>query len=257
MKMLFFLSGLPRTGSTLLTSIIAQNPRIHAEGNSGVLPIMRKIYRDCSQIQQVKANYKENIVQHLAQSVPEVYYKDIHKSFILDKNRTWITKDNWEMAKNLFASTPKVVVLYRPLQEIVHSFLYIREKNGWTDLKEDKLLKPNTDPIMYALQAFSEFTYMKNSPDALFVSYKELITDTRNVFKKIYKLFDLKEFDHNFDNIYNYYPEDDNVYNCIGLHEVRSKISQRDLSDVPLSKATISLCDRYEEEYGLKEFLNG
>ena len=34
------LSGLPRTGSTLLSAILSQNPLIHAEGNSAVSPLM-------------------------------------------------------------------------------------------------------------------------------------------------------------------------------------------------------------------------
>ena len=37
MKTFHFLSGLPRSGSTLITSLLNQNPQIHASTNSPVL----------------------------------------------------------------------------------------------------------------------------------------------------------------------------------------------------------------------------
>ncbi len=39
-KNFYFISGLPRTGSTLLSSILYQNPLIHTEGNSALCQLM-------------------------------------------------------------------------------------------------------------------------------------------------------------------------------------------------------------------------
>lgn len=36
-KKYYFISGLPRSGSTLLANILAQNPRFHATATSGIL----------------------------------------------------------------------------------------------------------------------------------------------------------------------------------------------------------------------------
>ena len=41
------LSGLPRTGSTLLSAILYQNPKIHAEGNSGLCQLMWDLEVSC------------------------------------------------------------------------------------------------------------------------------------------------------------------------------------------------------------------
>jgi hypothetical protein len=43
-EQMFFLAGLPRTGSSLLTNILSQNPDILSEGSSGLLPIIQTIY---------------------------------------------------------------------------------------------------------------------------------------------------------------------------------------------------------------------
>jgi hypothetical protein len=45
-EQMFFLAGLPRTGSSLLTNILSQNPDILSEGSSGLpsaMSIMDKL----------------------------------------------------------------------------------------------------------------------------------------------------------------------------------------------------------------------
>ena len=39
-KNVHFISGMPRSGSTLLCNILNQNPRFHATGTSGVLDLL-------------------------------------------------------------------------------------------------------------------------------------------------------------------------------------------------------------------------
>ena len=43
-KKLFFLIGYPRSGNTLLTSILNQNPNIGCTGNSITLEMMARLY---------------------------------------------------------------------------------------------------------------------------------------------------------------------------------------------------------------------
>jgi len=61
-KKFFFISGLPRTGSTLLSSILYQNPLIHAEGNSALCQLMWDNYISClcNSKEQLIANNKLN-----------------------------------------------------------------------------------------------------------------------------------------------------------------------------------------------------
>jgi hypothetical protein len=62
MKNFVMMCGLPRTGSTLLSSILNQNPLIHAEGNSAVCQLMWDMEVSCntSGQEQIKANKREN-----------------------------------------------------------------------------------------------------------------------------------------------------------------------------------------------------
>jgi hypothetical protein len=78
-KQFVCLSGLPRTGSTLLSAILGQNPKIHAEGNSAVCQLMWDMYCSCTQNakEQLLANNRSHTMMNLIKSIPQVYYKDI------------------------------------------------------------------------------------------------------------------------------------------------------------------------------------
>ena len=61
MEQFVCLSGLPRSGSTLLTAILSQNPLIHAEGNSAVCQLMWDLHQSglTTAKEQLKANGRE------------------------------------------------------------------------------------------------------------------------------------------------------------------------------------------------------
>ena len=77
------LSGLPRSGSTLLSAILSQNPDIHAEGNSAVCQLMWDINKSCETTasEQLKANYREKTINDMVLSIPNTYYKNISKNY--------------------------------------------------------------------------------------------------------------------------------------------------------------------------------
>ena len=89
MKQMVFLSGLPRTGSTLLSAILCQNPNIHAEGNSAVCQLMWDIQQSCltTASQQLAANNKIDVIHDLVSQVPNIYYKNIvvFKNIVIDQ----------------------------------------------------------------------------------------------------------------------------------------------------------------------------
>ena len=149
MKQFVALSGLPRTGSTLLSSILSQNPEIHAEGNSAVCQLMWDMQQSVANSEQIKANNKD-LINKLVKPIPETYYSDVKKPIVVDKCRSWTLPANMEILNRYFNNKPKVIVLVRPLVEIVASFMSLRKKNGWQDL-ETGLLNDGSEPIMRSL----------------------------------------------------------------------------------------------------------
>jgi len=239
-KQFAFLAGLPRTGSTLLTSVLYQNPTIHTGGNSPVCPIMLGLFHSCwtNAKQQIFANNAQQKAIDLISSVPYSYYSDISRPIILDKCRSWIYKPNVELIVNYITDQPKFIVMLRPVEEILLSYGYLRMNNkyptqhgkDWTgDVFSDLLSEENRQFILTPAEGI--IYAKKNFPqNCIFITYDELVNNTRQVLKNIYNFFGWEWFDHNLENIVNENPENDGVYNLKGQHEVRPKISKQKIN---------------------------
>lgn len=242
-KQFVALSGLPRTGSTLLSAILSQNPEIHAEGNSAVCQLMWDMQQSVENSEQIKASNK-NVLNALIKPIPHTYYADVAKPIVVDKCRSWTLPANVKMLNQYFDNATKIIVLVRPLVEIVASFMSLRKKNGWTNL-EAGLLDDGSEPIMRSL-AGVEWARKNNNGEFLFVTYDELVDDTQTSLDRIYEHCGWQPFAHNLDNIVNPYKENDSIFGLTGLHDIRSQISRRTV-DIDLSDELIKECNRLDE----------
>jgi sulfotransferase len=226
-KKMYFLSGLPRSGSTLLSSILSQNPKIHAEGNSAVCQLMWDMQISCQgpALQQLLANSKYNTQDSLVSAIPFIYYKNVSEPYIIDKCRSWTLPDNMQMIKRYITKNPKVIVLTRPLKEILHSFSELRKRNGMSGDTSD-LLQEDSDAVMRSLKGV-QFAKNNNDGEFLFISYDDLVDYTQDVLASIYDFCQWEKFEHDLNNIKNKYPENDQVYGLLGMHDVRPTIGRR------------------------------
>jgi sulfotransferase len=246
-KQFYFLSGLPRTGSTLLSSILSQNPNIHAEGTSHVCELLWSNFT-CS-LNDERDNWYDDIVaadrqetiHHILHSIPNLYYSNTNKPFVVDKNRKWTLPTYFDLIKNFITDKPKIIILIRPIQEIVASFVYLRKKNNWQeDSLFNDLLCEGTNPIMLPLQGVI-WAKENNRGEFLFVQYDELVFETKITLNKIYKFCDWQNFDHNLENISRPFIQKDNFYGMSGLHDVRKNIEKQNY-EVPFPKNVLKKC---------------
>jgi sulfotransferase len=248
------LSGLPRTGSTLLSAILDQNPDIHAEGNSAVCQLMWDTQQSCEIYcnEQLSANNRLSTKHDIVSAIPNIYYKDTNASIVMDKCRSWTLPDNLNMLYKYISDKPKIIVLERPVTEIMKSFVFLREQNNYTGDKESDLLAPMSDPIMRSLEGI-EYAKNNNNGEFLFISYYDIVMKTKEVIKNIYEFCEIDFFKHNLDNIINNHQEDDSTYNLIGQHEIRPSIScnEEDMKTV-LSEGTLEYCKYLDKKYGLQ-----
>lgn len=226
MEKLFFLAGLPRTGSTLLTALLSQNKDILSEGTSGLLELMwqtdQLFVYDKDLIKCLESTNKTNINLKIMSSLPALYY-DSDIKYVIDKNRNWANKFNIEMIKKYIIANPKIIVMLRPIDEIFESFYYIYKKNKKLDILHRNLFEvPN--PFIFPFNNLLE-TVQNNKEHLLLLTYKELVEKTEETIDRIYEFLGIPKFNHDFTNIKNKYPEDD--YGFDGLHKVRSKIKYR------------------------------
>lgn len=246
---MIFLSGLPRTGSTLLTSILSQNPDIHAEGNSALCQLMwdTKVSCETNALEQLLANNRFNTKKDIISALPGIYYSNTTKPIVIDKCRSWTLPANLQLIKEFITDKPKIIVMVRPLKEIVKSYVYINQMNN-INVDVNDLLSENSEPIMRSLYGVN-FALKQDSNEFIFIKYKNLIEKPKETIKEIYDFCEIDPYDHQFTDIVNIHPENDSIYNMLGLHDVRPKIKYRKI-DIKLSKEVEKRIDDLELDYG-------
>lgn len=221
------LSGLPRSGSTLLSVILHQNPKIHAEGNSAVCQMMWDMWQSCEKNcnEQLSANNRLDTKYQLLNQIPKIYYQNTTREVVVDKCRSWTLPANQDLLRRFITDKPKTIVLTRPIDEIVASFASLYERNN-REFDENVLLRENSDPLMRSLLGVN-WAKQVNKGEFLFITYKELVDETDAVLDSVYSFIGIERYENDLNNIVNEMPENDSVYGLIGMHDVRQTICPR------------------------------
>jgi len=220
---LHFLSGLPRSGSTLLSTLLYQNPSIHTEGISALCDVMWQTHQSFSQ-QAIPANHRQAHAHQMISNLPARYYSDVVRPVVIDKCRAWTMQANVEMLRKYVTPQPKIIVLTRNPAEIIDSFKSLFERNNRDDF-DTSGMADEFNRNMVGMQMAKD----ANDPDTfLFVEFEDLIGNTQSELNRIYEFLDMKPFQHNLNNIVTINPQDDSVYGLQGMHDVRSTIGKRD-----------------------------
>jgi len=122
---LICVSGLPRSGSTLLCQLLAQHPEVYSTGHSSPLVSVLENVRstlssnDFSLAQlDVDFDLAYNRIGNVLRSVLNGWFSETNKSFVVDKNRGWLRMA--EMLNDLHDDW-KILVCIRDLTQIYGS----------------------------------------------------------------------------------------------------------------------------------------
>lgn len=238
-KNYYFIAGLPRSGSSLLSAIINQNPNFYSGPASPVLPLITKIEFDIS-THELYCAYKKPLQAHeILSSLIDHYYSDISEPVIFDKNRSWTHHINY--IEGYIKTRAKIICLVRSIDEILISFLNIIHKNkneinfniidksvisqygSLTDYNRCNVL---LDGIITDAVSALKFPFENELSDrVLLVEYNDLVLNPQLILEKIYNFLEEEYYYHNLDFIENKnLVDDENCYGLSGLHEVRTKL---------------------------------
>lgn len=248
MKSYFFMSGLPRSGSTLLSAILNQNPLIHASANSPVCSAMYLTKSHIASSEQYRAYPKPAALTTVLYGMLDNYYSDVAASYVIDKSREWTTPEHFSTLKEALPYRPKIVVMVRDILDILASFINLAEENSGrktmldtqvssdvfhfyrspNDLRCDYLMHPKGG-IDSALYGIANALMAHNRPNFHFIEYEDLVANPEVELSKLYEFLELDPFEHDLQNVVNPVQENDEVYGLLGMHDVRSVISHRKL----------------------------
>jgi sulfotransferase len=239
MKEYFFLGGLPRSGSTLLCNIFAQNNKFHvSKCTSGLHSVLTTTKNNWSNIIEHKAEGIDfERLKRCQKSILASYY-NTDKNIIIDKSRNWI--GDIEMLEFILDKKAKIIAPVREVREILASFeaLYrkMNAKTQWNFRPEDLVKSKTTegrcdiwsagnDVVGFCFNQIKDALTKGQSDRILFMEMDALTHNPEYTMQKIYEFMEKEYFQHDFNNVEQYTKEDDLLaYNIEGLHDIRSKV---------------------------------
>jgi sulfotransferase len=238
MKTLYFLGGLPRSGSTLLGSILNQHPDIYVSPTSPLGDIVTDIEQSFNKVDQQFTFDRKVISYNVYKAVLANFYNHIPKSTILDKHRFW--GKNLDTVQMFLSNKPKIVATYRPIPEVLTSYISLIERTKHEDnfidnhLRKDNLpitnnnradyiwryyVSPSYESMVYGLTKYPEWVHL--------VEYNQLLSNPQEELNKIYEFLEITHQQNNFNEIENACGEQkDEAWGLKDLHTIRPKLSK-------------------------------
>ena len=205
-KQLFFLVAQPRSGNTLFTSIMNQNPDIACTPNSITLEIMKDLFllKDTDVFQ----NYPDHkSLDNVLDTVYDTYYKDWPHKIIIDRGPV-MTPANFALMQKHFKRPFKCIVILRDVIDVLASYMkwYTENPSAFPNRFGFKNDEEKLSHIMNKDGAVAkDLEAIKNAfnyPDIChFVKYDDLVARPEEEIKKIYKFMEVPYYKHRFEDL--------------------------------------------------------
>lgn len=236
-KNFIMLSGLPRSGSSVLASMLNQHPKIFASTTSPVIDLLEIIVNNWTNVSAALRNPYVNQQTNIVAGMIDGAYLHIEKPIIIDKNRLW--PRHAALMQNAIGSRPKIICTVRSIPDILASYILLIRRNApkitWIDqdlLNQNQLLNDkNRCRIIwekYMNHPYNSLVIGRNSKIAemLWVEYDDIVNNSQTVMDRICGFIGTNT--HTVD-ITSLQPMDENDQfhgGMEGLHEVRRVMSR-------------------------------
>lgn len=231
-----FISGLPRSGSTLLAAILRQNPRFHAAMMSPVAGLVGHLLGQCRAGMEIAPLIDTEARRRLARGIFTSYYEDLpDKSVIFDTSRAWTA--HLGLLRDLFPDA-KVVCCVRDVAWILDSLerlyradpyeqtrLFNNDNERSTVYTRCRALAAPNRLVGFAWQALKEAYYGEHSDALLIVEYDLLARRPRQVMELVYRFLGEEPFAHDFENLDYAADAFDEAMGVPRLHTVARKVA--------------------------------
>jgi sulfotransferase len=218
------ITGLPRSGSTLLCNILNQNPKFWATSTSALSRLCANIVNNWSTSVEIKgdlASDRESTETRLVRSLRAFcdawHERDDGRSVIFDKSRGWV--HHILMVRKVYPDC-KILLVIRDLKEIFASIEKQHQKNPLFDEAQN----PQMKTIMGRAQAmFSNqgivggplngiYDILNRKLGVSIVRYEQLADRPAAMMKEIYEYLEEELFEHDFEDIENTATDPDAFY---------------------------------------------
>jgi sulfotransferase len=128
-KTIHYLAGLPRSGNTLLSSLLNQNPDFYSSPLSSLSEIVYRAHEVLLHEEQANRNLEDKErLKSIIHKMPQYYYQEVNKPIIFDREKAWGTPYNMQLIKYLINPNPKILFTVRDITEIISSYILLNSE---------------------------------------------------------------------------------------------------------------------------------
>ncbi len=236
---LHFIAGLPRSGSTLLSALLNQNPRFKASMTSPLAEVFTATLHSMSLGEGslfITNNQREAILRSLVNS----YYHEVEPDrVVFDTARPWCALA--PTLAQLFPSSRIVCCVRSPawimdsVERLVQSNPLLVSKmfsraagmNVYTRVEELRSLF-----VGHPLNCFKQAWYGEHAERLIAIRYDSLVNSPAAAMCKLYEALSEPGFSHDFEHIEYDEPAFDNSWNMPGLHRIRGPVKARQRASI-------------------------
>ena len=229
-KTLHFLSGIPRSGSTVLAAILNQNPMTHVSTTSGLVHALDGLANTWHSAGLLNQNdpTRTKLAQTMRGMI-DAFYEDTDKPIIIDKSRGWPISQIMAAMTQVLNHKPKVIATVRSVPDCAASFVRIGKPSDLDEFMASGQLMDHLRTAYISLQ--EGYSYAPES--FLFVEYEDLLKNPKAQLERIHAFLDLPSFDYDFNNIdgSTVAEDDEQLHGTKGMHDVKPVLEAQHRQD--------------------------
>lgn len=235
MKTFHFLSGLPRSGSTVLSAILNQNHQVFSTPTSPLLELLIANQHEWYNNRPVQANPNPVQLTNITRAMIHATWQHQPEEIIIDKHFGW--SPNIKDIDVLFEKKVKLLAPVRDLPGIMASWLSILRKNPNSfvhrDLQAAGMLVNdealvNDMWVRMVRDTISGLAHGLSYDRSRFhlIDFYDTMSKPKEVLAGVERFLDLPHYEYDFDNIRSDHNDFDlAAWGINGMHTIRPKLS--------------------------------
>jgi sulfotransferase len=234
MRPVHFISGLPRSGSTLLAALLRQNPRFHAHMSSPLAGMADALLGEMSGRNELSVFISDEQRRRVLRGLFAGYYgEEFAAEVVFDTSRIWCSK---LPLLNGILPESKIVACVRHVSWIVDSLERAIRKNalrpsimsgfhpGGTVYNRTEGFTNGDGVVGFAYNALKEAFYGEHAQRLMVLQYETLVGDPARAMTEVYDFIGEPQFKHDFGNVQFDVEAFDLHSGMPGLHAVGRKV---------------------------------
>jgi sulfotransferase len=214
------LSGLPRSGTTLIANVLAQHPDIHVSGTSALPLCVEAITDKLSEAPEVMSDLANvpRAYQHYVSAIRgfiDGWYYDQSEEHVIDKGRGWIMH---RALLHQVAPGSALLVSVRDPRDVIASIERKHRKTAVFNspvartIYETAEILMQPDGMVGGPMRFCEDLIRRNLPGVVWVRYESFTANPEPVIERIHEAMGCEPFKHDYANVQNTASDLDALY---------------------------------------------